>query len=230
MKNVLILLLSFGIYAGAVQAAEDPMQSLFKFQEKMAANGSSAAMMKLGELYEQGQGTKQDFDKAIEMYSKAKANGHTGADAAIKRVQKRKKGIVSAAEKKRKEAQARERARKQAQQRRLAAEKAAKAKAAKEKAQREAQAKKQAQQEAARKRAAAEQKRKAELEKRRLAAEQRRQDAERARLAKAKADAEAATAAKKASETKASEEKGEGFKSNPCSGPAARVMSICKGK
>lgn len=223
MMKIQILLLSFALLVtGVSHAADDPVKSLFVFQQTMANKGSTTAMMKLGEMYEQGLGTRQDFDKAIEMYRKAKAGGHTGADAAIARVVRTRQALAEAARQEKEQA-AEEKQRQQARQRAEAERQAYLERQAREKerqkvaldrkrveqARRDAAARTRAEQ-AARARAAAEAERKAQLQ---------------ARLKKSGTIARqqpAATAKRPASN------KVESFKSDPCKGPAARVMSICK--
>ncbi len=158
-RFIYFLLLTACININAV-AADDPMVSLFKFQSQMAKSGNADAMMKLGEMYEQGVGTKQNLDKALEMYRQAQAKGTKGAVAAIKRVEKTIKYGSASATKAAAQQAARENAmRDKAAREKLAREKAvrdkaAREKAAKEKAAREqAAAEKAAQEEAARKKA-----------------------------------------------------------------------------
>ena len=214
------------------------MQSLFSFQQAMANNGSTTAMMKLGEMYEQGVGTKQDLDKAIEMYRKAKAGGHTGADAAIARVLRTKQSLVDATRREKVQAveskrQEQERQRAEAERQAQAARQAELERQAREKAHQEALARKRAEQarrdaeakakadQAARARAAA-------------AAEAARRAQQQAQQEKVRAEARKQQQAKAAaaSDVPATNESGtntaETFKSDPCKGPAARVMSICK--
>lgn len=214
-KQILVVLIGM-LVIGTSHATDDPMKSLFLFQQKMAKHGSTAAMMKLGEMYEQGQGTSQDFDKAIEMYQKARQGGQSDADAAIARVQQtREAQIKEAAMRKQREEAARRRteAERKAELERKAREKAQQEalarKRAEEKAQREARARAQAEQAAHAK--AVEAKRKAEQ----------------ARLAAARAESKVPNKTAETRQQK-SEEQDSGFKSDPCKGPAARVMSICK--
>jgi len=119
MKDFLISLLLICICTtGVAVAADDPMISLFKFQQKMANSGSAAAMIKLGRMYEYGHGTKQDFNKATSLYQKAKAKGHPDAGAAIKNLISRQKENTKAAQRKREaKVKARQRAVAEARQR-----------------------------------------------------------------------------------------------------------------
>lgn len=218
-----ILLLSFAmIISGLAHGADDPMKSLFVFQQKMANRGNSSAMMKLGEMYEQGVGVKQDFDQAILMYRKAKSAGHAGADAAIARVNKTRRELSDKA-KQEKEHAAREKRRQQAKKRAEAKRQAEMERQARIKARQEALARQRAErkrQEAiAREKAARAQ---AAMEAQRLARQQAEQEKEQARLQQASVDKQQT---KKDQDTKKSSER---FRSDPCKGPAARLMSICK--
>ena len=231
-KQILFLLLALAI-TGIVHADEDPMKSLFGFQQKMVRTGSTTAMMKLGNMYEQGVGTKQNFDKALEMYHRAKAGGHPGADAAIARVMRTRKGIADAAT--REKQRIAETKQSEQQQRRAEAEHQAQLeRQARERAEREARAK-------ARQQALARQR--AELA--RLREAQASAEAERAARARAAATAAAqenarqqqalqrkkpvATGTKPVAEEKmGNARKAESFKSDPCKSPAAHLMSLCK--
>ena len=125
-RLVATLVLSIGMTAMGY-ADDDPMVSLFKFQSQMAAQGSVEAIMKLGEMYEQGQGTKRNLDKALEMYKKAEAQGNADAVKAIRRIEKAKKQGLHKLELERKRKLAKEKA---------AREKAMRAKAARDEAMR----------------------------------------------------------------------------------------------
>lgn len=243
MKKYLSIVLLGLVLSGVAVAQNDPMKSLFLFQQKMADNGSAAAMMKLGEMYEQGQGTEQSFDKALEMYEKARAAGHGDAQAAIARVKRAQQAQSQAASEEAKRAREARRRAEEAKRRAEAereAEEARKAReAARQKARQEALAKQRAE-ERARREAEAKARREAEARAREAArekaqAEARRKAQEQARLEQARARAEAkakAKAVKKSGPTESQPEQAdtdqEEFKSDPCKGPAARVMSICK--
>ena len=119
MKTLLASLFILVLAMNVSMAADDPMTSLFHFQQQMAEKGNSAAMMKLGEMYEKGEGTPRNLDKAREMYQQAKAKGHPGADAALKRLNKQQ---PRAAKKAQEDKTAQERARKETEAKRQAAE------------------------------------------------------------------------------------------------------------
>ncbi len=245
MKTLLASLFVLVLAMNVSVAADDPMKSLFMFQQQMAEGGNSAAMMKLGEMYEKGEGTPRNLDKAREMYQQAKAKGHPGADVALQRLNKQQPRAAkqvqenkAAQERARKEAEAkrqaaeRERARQaelerqKAAQQKAAQERAAQLKAAKEKAARE----KSAREKAAREKAAREKAKRDALAKQKQEEAARRAAQQRAaqqKLAQQKAAQEAAARKKAEAEAQKEADK-KGFKSDPCQGPAARVMSTCK--
>ena len=127
--------------SSAALAAGDPMKSLFLFQQKMANKGNTSAMMKMGEMYERGEGVKKSDENALKMYEQAKAGGNPKADAAIKRLQGKLSKKTSnnnakraAEEKRKRELAEKQRKEREAAAKRKAANDAAKAKAAEEKA------------------------------------------------------------------------------------------------
>lgn len=225
-RYIPLLFLLFVSNITLTHAADDPMKSLFLFQKQMADKGNSSAMMKLGEMYENGDGVTQSNENALKMYEKAKTAGHKGSAEAIKRI--KTNGNNTAANKKREELEQKKAeeqkrrealARKKAEEQRLQAEKE---KAAQENAEKQ---------------------RLASIKASKLKAEQSKIAAA-AKIAAAKASAKAAeeekikqtklAAEKKRREEQHSaaktEESSEGFKSDPCKSPAARLLSICKNK
>lgn len=78
----LILLLSL-LLATSVKAAgiDDADERLFQVQQSLASKGDARAQYYLGEMYEQGLGTTQNFDEAFKWYAKAADQG----DALAKR-------------------------------------------------------------------------------------------------------------------------------------------------
>jgi hypothetical protein len=235
MKTLFATLFVIVLAMNVSLAADDPMKSLFLFQQQMAEGGNSAAMMKLGEMYEKGEGTKRDLNKAREMYQQAKAKGHPKADAALNRLNKQQKGVTKPSQKQkasqgkaRKDAEAkqkaaeRERALKaEREHQKLAQQKAAQQKAARKKAAREKAAKEKAKHDALAKQQREEAARRTAQQK---AAQQK---AVQQKLAQQKAAQEAA--ARKQEKEEAKKQAGKkGFKSDPCQGAAARVMSTCK--
>ena len=232
LSSILFLIIAI---SSAAFAADDPMKSLFLFQQKMADNGSAPAMMKMGKMYERGDGVKKDYDKAIKMYQKAHDAGHAKANAALKRLKniKNKSANINNRKAKKKE-QERRRAlakEKQRKQQKVAARKKAQAakKAANEKAIREAKKKEKSAKLA--NEAKAKKLREAKAKKEAKARAALKLKAKAAKDAKAKsAREEKARAIRIAAEKKRQETKNpkEGFKSDPCKGKAARLLSICR--
>ncbi len=233
MKKYLLYFIACLFISSPLQAADDPMASLFKFHYKVARQGNVKSIMKLGEMYENGTGTRQDLDKALEMFKKAQALGHADAAKAIKRVEKKKALGPRLQEIERRKKAAAEAAKRKAEQERLRREKEAKAKAARDKARKAAEAKRKAEQERLRrqrelaaKKAAKENARKAaEAAKRK--AEQERLRKQREQLAKQKS-AQHKKSVKPAEKAKSDEESSHGFVADPCETPAGRFMSSCK--
>ena len=88
-------------------AAADNLKSLFNFQTKMAAHGSSEAMIKLGEMCEEGLGTERNEERAREWYQRARDKGHPDAQSHLDKL-KQKQDQQSVREKAAKEKAARE--------------------------------------------------------------------------------------------------------------------------
>jgi len=72
---LLPLLLFFALPAPAAEG-EDPYVKLFKALEGMAANGDPQAEYGLGQMYENGIGTKTDLDRAHVLYLRSAAKGN----------------------------------------------------------------------------------------------------------------------------------------------------------
>jgi len=239
-----------------VQAETDPLVSLFNFQLRMAEGGNVKAMMKVGRMYENGEGTPRDYAKALEMYRRAQALGDPGAAAAIRRVEAKRRGKPARAKPPARKqaaqpasrvatqpAKARQEAARKAAQEKARREAAAR-KAAQEKARREAAARRAAQEKARREaaaRKAAQEKARREAAARKAAQEKARREAAARRAAQEKADriASANTAsptADRAPETRAApaadaaERETKTFSSDPCKTRAARFLSSCKKK
>lgn len=77
LRHVLVVL--FCLVATGASAQEDHLSKLFEVHSKFAAMGSAEAQFKLGQMYEEGQGTKADIAKAREWYGKAAAQGYDKA-------------------------------------------------------------------------------------------------------------------------------------------------------
>jgi len=118
--RLLVVLMVMFLGAGIAHAGEDMWSSVFAYQQKMANYGNPEAQVKLGEMYEEGHGTPQDFDKAKQWYQKAATQGYAPAKGKLKKLEQRRK----------QEAQAKQRA----DQERLAQEKLERERAAEEKA------------------------------------------------------------------------------------------------
>ncbi|MBI3575715.1 MAG: SEL1-like repeat protein [Gammaproteobacteria bacterium] len=73
-----ILLPLLLLLAPAVPAAEgdDPYVKLFKVQQGMAEKGDPLAEFYLGEMYQEGLGTKVDLDQALFWYKRSAAKGN----------------------------------------------------------------------------------------------------------------------------------------------------------
>ena len=234
LSSILFLIIAI---SSAAFAADDPMKSLFLFQQKMADNGSAPAMMKMGKMYERGDGVKKDYDKAIKMYQKAHDAGHAKANAALKRLKdiKNKSANINNRKAKKKEQERRQALAKEKQrkQQKVAARKKAQAakKAANEKAIREAKKKEKSAKLASEAKAKKLREAKAKAKKEAKARAALKLKAKGAKDAKAKsAREEKARAIRIAAEKKRQETKNpkEGFKSDPCKGKAARLLSICR--
>ena len=72
-----------GIKALNAYTNEDYSRAFFLYRP-LAENGDASAQYKLGLMYENGQGTKRDMEKAREWYEKAAANGDEEAKEALK--------------------------------------------------------------------------------------------------------------------------------------------------
>jgi TPR repeat protein len=79
MAKVLVFLAA--LLATPLYAAElgDSYVKLFQMQMQLARGGNAGAQYSLGEMYEQGLGTKEDLKKAFEWYEKAAAKGDVRA-------------------------------------------------------------------------------------------------------------------------------------------------------
>ncbi|MCR4347488.1 MAG: sel1 repeat family protein [Sulfuricaulis sp.] len=79
----LILFLSMSGIPAFSAGLEDADERLFKVQLAMAENGSSRAQYYLGEMHENGLGTKQNVDEAFKWYAKAAEQGDSLAKRKI---------------------------------------------------------------------------------------------------------------------------------------------------
>jgi len=69
------------------EVVDESWRQVYEFQSKMAAQGSSSAQFKLGEMYQHGRGVEKNYDTAIDWYNKAKSNGHAEAAKRIAMIQ-----------------------------------------------------------------------------------------------------------------------------------------------
>jgi len=94
--SALIVLLTFLLITGPSLSfsAEDMWSSVFEYQQKMAGYGNPEAQVKLGEMYEEGHGTEQDFDKARQWYQKAASQGYAPAKKKLSKLEARRKQVV----------------------------------------------------------------------------------------------------------------------------------------
>ncbi len=235
-RSLSITLILFIALSPAAFAAGDPMKSLFLFQQKMAKKGNPKAMMKVGQMYERGDGVKKDLDKATKMYQKAHDAGNAKAGAALQKLKnlKNKTANINSRKAKKKQEErllALKKAKQRKQQEAAAARKKTQAakKVANVKALREAKNKEKAANIA----------KEAKAKKIKVAKAKKEAKAKAAIEAKARALREAkdktareakARAVRIAAEKKRQEANNPkaGFKSDPCKGKAARLLSICR--
>lgn len=97
VSSILVSLLLLLVGTQAASAAEDMWEGVFAYQKKMAEYGNAEAQNKLGEMYEEGHGTAQNFDLAREWYEKAAAQGYAQANERIKRLEQRKQRALATA-------------------------------------------------------------------------------------------------------------------------------------
>lgn len=110
-----ILLPLWLMLAPAVPAAEgdDPYVKLFKVQQGMAEKGDPLAEFYLGEMYQEGLGTKADLEQALVWYKRSAAKGNALAKKRIADIEREQvaaeKAKQRAAERAREAAEARAR-------------------------------------------------------------------------------------------------------------------------
>ncbi len=79
-----------------LHAADDMWDSVFKYQQQMADYGKPEAQIKLGEMYEEGHGTEQNFDIAEQWYRKALGQGEATAEEKLNQLQQRRQQTAEA--------------------------------------------------------------------------------------------------------------------------------------
>jgi TPR repeat protein len=186
----------------SLQAADENLKSLFNFQSKMAAQGNSEAMIRLGEMYEEGAGVERSEQNAQEWYQKASDKGNPDGQAHLDQLQKKRERV--AREKAAREQAAREQAaREQAAREEAAREQAAREQAAREQEERQKAAEREdaAKREAARKAMTPEERERARAEAIRRAEEAEKESLQK-QLEKEKAESDALKRARAASSKK----------------------------
>ena len=175
-----------------------------------AAKDSGEMMMLLASMHETGFIVNKDLNKSQDLLKKAVFKNIPGAEAELERIE-----VLADRENSR---QAEEKKKQQAEQERK--RKADEARKAKEKQAQEAKARQDA---LARQQSQTDQQRKKlEAEKRRIEEEKRKLEQQRRALAEKQAKQSKAAAAKPKSDTQ------DGFDTDPCKGPKARFMTMCK--
>lgn len=92
----LIYLLLLLVSPLRIDAAEGMWDSVFAYQQKMANYGQAEAQLKLGEMYEDGLGTEQNFDSAEQWYQKALDQGFAPAQDKLNKLQQRRQQATDA--------------------------------------------------------------------------------------------------------------------------------------
>ncbi|MBI3570717.1 MAG: SEL1-like repeat protein [Gammaproteobacteria bacterium] len=94
----LILLPLLLLLAPAVPAAEgdDPYVKLFKVQQGMAEKGDPLAEFYLGEMYQEGLGTKADLEQALVWYKRSAAKGNALAKKRVADIEREQAGADKA--------------------------------------------------------------------------------------------------------------------------------------
>lgn len=190
--RALLLASSLVLLPFTLHAADENLKSLFNFQTRMAAQGNSEAMIKLGEMYEEGLGTDKSDERAREWYQKAHDAGNPDGQHHLEQLEKKRERVAQ--ERAAREQAAREQAaREQAVREQAAREQAAREQAVREQALREEAAKR----EAERKDMSAEEKERARAEAIRRAEEQYQQSLKK-QLERERAESEALKRARSA--------------------------------
>lgn len=98
------------LFSAAPALADDMWDGVFAYQKKMADYGHPEAQVKLGEMYEHGNGTEQDYGKAKEWYQKAADQGFEPAKQKLAGLEERRKQAAEAKKRAEQERIAREKA------------------------------------------------------------------------------------------------------------------------
>lgn len=89
MRKLLFTLVFFGTL-GTAQAG-DVQTSIYNFQLTMAQRGNADAAFIVARMNEEGRGTPQDLDKALEWYKQAAAKGQPDAPGKVQEIESRVK-------------------------------------------------------------------------------------------------------------------------------------------
>ena len=247
LTSIIAFMVMASLSYNVIAEEKDVWKVIFDFQMKLASQGNPSAQEKVGEMYEEGRGVKQDYDQARSWYSQAAKQGHKGAKDKLlglnSRIRaKREREQQDSAENR--EEQERAIARQKAQQQEREAQiKAARLQEARERAARDKAARQQAAQNRARLKQTANKEPK--LRKETTGPQQ---ASDKAPLTTSTNRQEEATASKKKTDSlnpdnriRSNEQQtqinkpekstqGAGFKSDPCKSKAARFMSTCKNR
>ena len=177
---------------------------------KTEAQTSGELMMLLASMHEKGFIVKKDLKKTKDLLKKATFKNAPGAESELERIEALLDRQNARATEQKKKQQADQERKQKADQARKAKEKQAQAAKAKQ----DAIAQQQSQTE--------QQKKKLEAEKRRIAKEKRKLEQQRRALAKQQAKQS------KAANKKQNKKESHGFDTDPCKGPKARFMTMCK--
>jgi TPR repeat protein len=75
LGHLLVLFLSVATVSAGAAGLDDADERLFQVQQALAMKGDPRAQYFLGEMHEQGLGTKQNIDEAFKWYAKAAEKG-----------------------------------------------------------------------------------------------------------------------------------------------------------
>jgi len=249
LTSIAALMVMASLSYNVIAEEKDVWKVIFDFQMKLAKQGNPSAQEKVGEMYEEGRGVKQDYDQARAWYSQAAKQDHKGAKDKLlglnNRIRAKREREQQDSDDYRAE-QERAIARQKAQQEREAQIKAARLQEARERAAREKAARQQATQNRTRLRQTANKEPKIRKETTgpqqasgRTPVKTSTTRQEEATASKRNADSLSTVNRVRSSEqpiqpTQANKpEKSTqdaGFKSDPCKSKAARFMSTCKNR
>lgn len=85
LSHLLALFLSVATVSADAAGLNDADERLFHVQLTQAMKGDARAQYYLGEMYEQGLGTRQNIDEAFKWYAKAAEKGYSWAKRKLAR-------------------------------------------------------------------------------------------------------------------------------------------------